>query len=283
MSAEPTDTSPLAPEIEPDLKPAGITRSAGRLLLTVSGMVALLALWEGAVLWLNVPRYILPSPQSVLLSLWSGLDVPLTSRVGFYLPLASTLGNALAGFVIGGILGVALGSLMAEFRPVETVIMPYAFAFQTLPKVAIAPLIVIWCGFGDGSKITMAALLAFFPMMVNTFTGLRTTETERIDLMRALSASRFETYRIVKLPSAAPYIFAGLDMALVYALLGTIVAEFLGAQQGIGVTILQAQTATDVATVFAALILLGITGIIFHLVIQACERRIIHWHRDQPR
>jgi NitT/TauT family transport system permease protein len=283
MSLDPSDTLPLLPEIEPDLKPSGITRSAGRLLLTASGMVALLALWEGAVLWLDVPRYILPSPQSVLLSLWSGLDVPLDSRVGFYLPLASTLGNALAGFFIGGVLGVALGSLMAEFRPVETVIMPYAFAFQTLPKVAIAPLIVIWCGFGDGSKITMAALLAFFPMMVNTFTGLRTTETERIDLMRALSATRFETYRIVKLPSAAPYIFAGLDMALVYALLGTIVAEFLGAQQGIGVTILQAQTATDVATVFAALILLGFTGIIFHLVIQAGERRIIHWHRDKPR
>jgi NitT/TauT family transport system permease protein len=283
MSAEPTDSLPLAPEIEPDLKPIGITRSAGKLLLTAAGMAALLVLWECTVLWLDVPRYILPSPQSVLLSLWSGLDVPLTSRVGFYLPLASTIGNALLGFVIGGLLGVALGSLMAEFRPVETVVMPYAFAFQTLPKVAIAPLIVIWCGFGDGSKITMAALLAFFPMMVNTFTGLRTTESERIDLMRALSASRFETYRIVKLPSAAPYIFAGLDMALVYALLGTIVAEFLGAQQGIGVTILQAQTATDVATVFAALILLGITGIVFHLMIQACERRIIHWHRDKPR
>jgi NitT/TauT family transport system permease protein len=143
--------------------------------------------------------------------------------------------------------------------------------------VAIAPLIVIWCGFGDGSKVTMAALLAFFPMMVNTFTGIRTTEPERIDLMRALSASRLETYRVVKLPSAAPYIFAGLDMAIVYALLGTIVAEFLGAQKGIGVTITQAQAVTDVASVFAALILLGIIGIFLHLTVRACERRVVHW------
>jgi len=99
----------------------------------------------------------------------------------------------------------------------------------------------------------MAALLAFFPLMVNSFTGIRNTELERIDLMRSLSASRLEIYAQVKLPSAAPFIFAGLDMAAVYALLGTIVAEFLGAQRGIGVTIVQAQAVTDVAGVFAAL------------------------------
>ncbi|MGH7015145.1 MAG: ABC transporter permease [Stellaceae bacterium] len=237
----------------------------------------LVLLWQLCVDWLKVPPYILPPPAAVLRALWSGLDVPLNSQAGFYLPIASTLSNAVSGFVIGAVLGVATGSLMAESRAVEIVLMPYAFALQVLPKVAIAPLIVIWFGFGDGSKIAMAALLAFFPLMVNSFTGIRSTEPERLELMRALSASRFETYRVVKLPSAAPYIFAGLDMGMVYALLGTIVAEFLGAQQGIGVTIVQAQAATDVASVFAALILLGVIGIALHLVIRFCERRIIHW------
>jgi NitT/TauT family transport system permease protein len=170
---------------------------------------------------------------------------------------------------------------MAEFRSVETMLMPYAFALQTLPKVAIAPLIVIWFGFGNGSKIAMAALLAFFPLMVNSFTGIRNTEQERIDLMRSLSASRLEIYARVKLPSAAPFIFAGLDMAAVYALLGTIVAEFLGAQRGIGVTIVQAQAVTDVAGVFAALIVLGALGVLLHLIIRAIKRRIVHW--DQQR
>ncbi|MDE2229474.1 MAG: ABC transporter permease [Alphaproteobacteria bacterium] len=248
-----------------------------RIVLTIGGGVALLLVWEGCVDWLNVPPYILPTPVSVLRALWSGLDVPLDSPMGFYLPIASTLSNSVSGFAIGALLGIAVGSLMAESRVVEIVLMPYAFALQVLPKVAIAPLIVIWFGFGNGSKIAMAALLAFFPLMVNAFTGLRTTEPERLELMQALSASRLETYRVVKLPSAAPYIFAGLDMGMVYALLGTIVAEFLGAQQGIGVTIVQAQAATDVASVFAALILLGVIGIVLHMVIRLCERRIIHW------
>jgi len=248
-----------------------------RLALTLAGGVALVLLWEGCVDWLKVPPYILPPPIAVVRALWSGLDVPLDSPAGFYLPIASTLSNAISGFAIGAVLGIATGSIMAESRIVEIVLMPYAFALQVLPKVAIAPLVVIWFGFGDGSKIAMAALLAFFPLMVNSFTGIRMTEPERLDLMRALSASRLETYRVVKLPSAAPYIFAGLDMGMVYALLGTIVAEFLGAQQGIGVTIVQAQAATDVASVFAALILLGVIGIMLHLVIRFGERRIIHW------
>jgi NitT/TauT family transport system permease protein len=249
----------------------------GRIALTVGSIVVLLVLWWLCVTALKLPSYILPSPMRVANALWSGLAVPLDSNVGFYLPLASTLVNSAIGFVIGAVLGIALGSLMAEFRPIETIVMPYAFALQALPKVAIAPLIVIWCGFGDGSKITMAALLAFFPLMVNTFTGIRTTDPERIALMRALAATRIETYRFVKLPSAAPYIFAGLDMGMVYALLGTLVAEFLGAQSGIGVAITQAQAVSDVASVFAALVLLGLVGIGLHLTIGSVEHRVIHW------
>jgi NitT/TauT family transport system permease protein len=247
------------------------------LLLKLAGIAALFAIWQAGVTFLDVPTYILPPPMQVWAALKSGLLVPLDSPTGFYIPIASTLANAAMGFVIGSILGLLIGSLMAEFRSVETVLMPYAFALQTLPKVAIAPLIVIWFGFGDGSKIAMAGLLAFFPLMVNSFTGIRNTEPERIDLMRSLSASRLEIYARVKLPSAGPFIFAGLDMAAVYALLGTIVAEFLGAQRGIGVTIVQAQAVTDVAGVFAALIILGALGILLHLIIRAIKRRVVHW------
>lgn len=255
-----------------------------KILLVLCGMVALLAFWQVSTQVLKVPPYILPSPANVLLALKSGLFVPFDSPIGFYMPLASTLANAGWGFLIGGLCGLLLGSLMAEFKAVETLLMPYAFALQTLPKVAIAPLIVIWCGFGDGSKITMAALLAFFPMMVNTFAGIRTTDSERLDLMRTLSASRVQTYFFVKLPTAAPYIFAGIEMGIVYALLGAIVAEFLGAQSGIGVTITQAQAVTDVASVFAALILLGTIGITMHLIVRSIERKLVHWnraHREQ--
>ena len=245
--------------------------------LPLLGLVVLLTLWLGAVRIMKVPAYILPAPEAVVSALWSGIATSPTSPLGYYLPLWSTLKNAALGLSIGCCLGLLLGSLMAEFRAIEKMVMPYAFALQSLPKVAIAPLIVIWFGFGDGSKIAISALLAFFPMLVNSFTGLRSVEPEKIELMRSLSATRFETYRIVKLPHAAPYIFAGLDMAVVYAFLGTIVAEFLGAQQGMGVVITQAQAITDVAGVFAALIILGAVGIILHTIVRSAETRIVHW------
>ena len=243
----------------------------------VAGFLTLLLVWKLGVIIMKVPPYILPAPEQVLVALWSGIAVSPASPLGWYLPLWSTMSNALLGFVIGASFGLLFGSLMAEFRAVETALMPYAFALQSLPKVAIAPLIVIWCGFGDGSKVAMAALLAFFPMLVNCFAGMRAAEVERLELMKALSASRLETYYIVKLPSAAPYIFAGLDMGIVYALLGTIVAEFLGAQSGMGVAITKAQAVTDVAGVFAALVVLGVTGILLHLIVRWVERSVVHW------
>ncbi len=247
------------------------------MLVAALGLVVLIGAWEAAVHLLHLPGYILPAPGAVLRALWSGIAVSPASPIGYYLPLWSTFRNAALGFLVGSGVGLLLGSVMAESRTVERLLMPYAFALQCLPKVAIAPLVVIWFGFGDGSKIAIAALLALFPVMINSFTGLRAIEPERIDLMRSLSATRFETYRLVKLPNAAPYIFAGLDMAVVYALLGTIVAEFLGAQQGMGVVITQAQSVTDVAGVFAALIILGALGMALHGVVRALERRVVHW------
>jgi NitT/TauT family transport system permease protein len=246
------------------------------------GLLALFALWIFAVRVLKVPSYILPAPEAVLNALWSGLAINPTDPQGYYVPLWSTLSNAAIGFSIGTGLGLVLGSLMEESRTVEKLLMPYAFALQSLPKVAIAPLVVIWFGFGAGSKIAIAALLAFFPVLINSFTGLRSIEPERLDLMRSLSATRFETYRIAKLPNAAPFIFAGLDMAVVYALLGAIVAEFLGAQQGMGVVITQAQAVSDVAGVFAALVILGALGIALHTSVRRLEHRVVHWaHRGK--
>lgn len=246
-------------------------------VIAAAGLVVLLALWEAAVRVLHSPSYILPAPEAVLRALWSGIAVSPANPVGFYRPLWGTFHNAAVGFAVGSLLGLVLGSLMAESRLIEKLLMPYAFALQCLPKVAIAPLVVIWFGFGDGSKVAIAAMLAFFPMLINSFTGLRATEAERIDLMRSLSATRFETYRIVKLPNAAPFIFAGLDMAVVYALLGTIVAEFLGAQNGMGVVITQAQSVNDVAGVFAALIILCVLGVGLHGLVHRIERRVVHW------
>ncbi|MBN8940972.1 MAG: ABC transporter permease [Rhizobiales bacterium] len=269
--------APAAPSTERKAKREPWRPGGG--LLAAFGFVLLLAAWLLSVRYLQVPSYILPAPEAVVRALWSGIAVSPSSPLGYYLPLWGSLKNAALGFTIGTGLGLLLGSLMAEIRTVEKILMPYAFALQSLPKVAIAPLVVIWFGFGDGSKIAISALLAFFPVLINSFTGLRSVEPEKLDLMRSLSASAFETYRIVKLPHAAPFIFAGLDMAVVYALLGTIVAEFLGAQQGMGVVITQAQAVTDTAGVFAALVILGALGITLHSIVRRLEHRIVHWGR----
>jgi NitT/TauT family transport system permease protein len=245
--------------------------------ITLIGVIVLLGGWKLAADHAGMPAYILPDPVVVWQALWSGFATSLDSRLGYYVPLWATMSNAAMGLAMGVFAGILLGSLMSEFRSVEKMLMPYVFALQSLPKVAIAPLVIIWCGFGDGSKIVMAAMLTFFPMLVNSFAGLRATQPERIDLMRSLSASRLETYFRVKLPSAATFIFAGLDMAVVYALLGTIVAEFLGAQNGMGVVIIKAQSVTDTAGVFAALIVLGTVGILLHFIVKSIEHRVVHW------
>jgi NitT/TauT family transport system permease protein len=284
MSPTPVNAAtPVIPEPAPALEdtakvPAAAAGLNGSVIAGL-GLLVLLGLWLIATHVFSVPPYVLPAPEGVLHALWSGLAVWPNDKVGYYLPLWSTLSNAALGFAIGSGMGLLLGSLMAENRTIEKLLMPYAFALQSLPKVAIAPLIVIWFGFGDGSKIAVAALLAFFPLLINSFTGLRAVEPERLDLMRSLSASRLETYRLVKLPAAAPFIFAGLDMAVVYALLGTIVAEFLGAQSGMGVTITQAQAVSDVAGVFAALLILGVLGVALHGIVHRVEHRVVHWGR----
>lgn len=277
-ASDPIDTPapiPAMPKPRPKSKPINGS------LLALLGFMVLIVIWIVSVRYFRVPSYIVPDPEAVVKALWSGLAVSPSSSLGYYMPLWGSLKNAAIGFTIGTSLGLLLGSLMAEFRTVEKIVMPYAFALQSLPKVAIAPLIVIWFGFGDGSKIAISALLSFFPLLINSFTGIRSVEPEKIDLMRSLSATRFETYRIVKLPHAAPFIFAGLDMAVVYALLGTIVSEFLGAQQGMGVVITQAQAVTDVAGVFAALVILCVVGVSLHGAVRYAETRVIHWNRGR--
>lgn len=256
--------------------------SLGRLtsgvIIPILGIVALVAFWDYAVRDLGVPPYVLPPPIEVLHALESGLLVPPGDPLSYYLPLWSTLSNAAMGFAIAGFAGVFLGALMAEIRVVQSLLMPYFFALQSLPKIAVAPLIVLWFGFGDGSKIALSTLLAVFPIMVNVFSGCRAVEPDRVDLMRSISATRLQTFFYVKLPSAAPYAFAGLNMGIIYAFLGAIVTEFLGAQQGMGVVIMKAQSVTDIAGVFAALVILGAVGISLHLVVRWIEARLIHWN-----
>ena len=172
---------------------------------------------------------------------------------------------------------IVLGSVIAQSRFVENVLYPYLIAIQTTPKVAIAPLFIIWFGFGISSKIIVAGIIAFFPILVNVITGLRSTDPQRIELMRSLRATRWQIFRMVMLPSALPMIFAGLQVAVIFSLLGAIVGEFVGSRAGLGNLIRQMNINLDTAGVFAVLVCLSSIGITLHLIMRWVQKKLLFW------
>lgn len=246
-------------------------------------LVVFLLVWEGVLRLVPVPSYILPLPSQIIVALADGLTEPLTSRAGYYYHLSYTLRGALGGYVIGCATGIALGTVMAEFPAAERILLPYAVGLQSLPKVALAPLILIWFGFDIGSKVALAALLTFFPLLMQCFVGLGMVDRDLLTLLRSFRTSRWRTFRLVKFPTALPLIFAGLDMATVYALLGAIVGEFVGARAGMGVMILQNQYVNNTAGVFAVLIVLATVGIALHTLARAAGRRVVFWTQTEER
>lgn len=238
---------------------------------------ALLALWWFATTFLDVPRYVLPTVGDTAQALYIGTIDRAFERGGLLLPLLASLKAAALGYLFGAGAGFLLAAAMAESEPVRRVVMPYVVALQSLPKVALAPLMVIWFGFGLESKVVLASLVCFFPMLIASFTGFSSVNRDQMKLFRSIRASRIQIFRYLKLPNAAPMVFAGLDMAIVYALIGTIVAEFVGGQEGIGVSIIQMRFVNDTASVFAALFLLALTGILLHAAVRAVEARAIYW------
>ncbi len=159
----------------------------------------------------------------------------------------------------------------------EKILYPYVVAFQTLPKVAIAPIIVIWFGFGLTSKIIITATIAFFPLLANTIVGLRSAPLDQIELMVAFTATRWQTFRMVRFPQALPFIFVGLDVAAVLSVIGAIVGEFVGSEAGLGYLILQMNFNFDMPGVFAVLIILSLMGIGLHLLVVWVQGHVVFW------
>jgi NitT/TauT family transport system permease protein len=252
--------------------PALYVRNRPQVVLIPLVFVIFVALWEWVVRAWNVPNFLVPAPSTVAGALGRGV------RTGLYLTnFWITLFEALVGFVIAAVAGIVLGAIIAQFRLVERTFYPYLVALQTLPKIAIAPLIIVWFGFGISSKVIIAGTVAFFPVLVNVIVGLKTVDAAKLDLMRSLRASRWQTFRLVTFPNALPFVFAGLDIAIVFSVLGAIVGEFVGSQKGLGNLILQFNFSLDVAGVFAVLILLSVMGVALHLVMQAVQRHVIFW------
>jgi NitT/TauT family transport system permease protein len=230
----------------------------------------LLGLWELACDALHVPVFYIPAPSRIAETLVAGAPLYLSH-------LGVTMYATFASFLIALVLGVVFGTLVSEMRFFERTLLPVMIALQAMPRIALAPIIIVWFGFGPESKIALGAFTAFFPVFVNTAQGMRATDSEQIALMRSLKASRWQIFRMVKLPNAMPYLLAGANIAIIFAMLAVIVGEFLGANRGIGFLITTQSAQMDTAGVMAAVFILSAIGVAFHYGLQYLRDRLLFW------
>jgi len=228
--------------------------------------------WELLVRLSDVPAIIIPAPSAVFVSLMESLQSPRFLR-----NLWITLFETMAGFISGAVPGLVLGGLIGQFRLLERTLYPYVVAFQTVPKVAVAPIIVIWFGYGVASKVVITATIVFFPVLANTVVGLRATPPDQLELLAAFTADRWQIFWKAKVYQALPYIFVGLDVAIVLSIIGAIVGEFVGSQAGLGYLIMQRNFSMDMAGTFAILIVLSVLGMVLHSAVQFAQRRVVFW------
>jgi len=236
----------------------------------------LLLAWEASSRWLGLDPLMLPPPSAIAEQLRLGL------ASGLYVThFGVTVSQALLGFLGALIAGVVVGSLIGSSVLLERTVHPFLVAFQSMPKIALAPLIIVWFGYGIGSKVVLAGVLGFFPILIGTVTGLKSAEPGRIDVMRVLGASPWQLYRMVRLPSALPYIFAGINVAAVLVVLGAIVGEFVGSKSGLGTLIIYANQNLEIAQVFSILAILAALGLSMHFGVLALRTRLLFWAEDR--
>jgi NitT/TauT family transport system permease protein len=241
------------------------TRLAGWALL-----FALLAGWELASRASGVSALVLPPPSAVLKALWTGL------RTGYLWPHIRATGlELLVGLFLGCAIGFASGVVLAESALLQRLLKPYIVVSQVVPKLALAPLFIVWFGFGMTSTVVITALICFFPLMENTMTGLQQVDPQRLELFRMLGATRRQTLLRLKLPAGLPGVLAGLRVAVVLALVGAVVGEFIGASQGLGALIIASQGMMDTPLMFAVLVVIGAIGLLLYEITLAVERRLL--------
>jgi NitT/TauT family transport system permease protein len=236
----------------------------------VAFTIVLFVIWEAVCKALAVPLTILPAPSDVFEALWR-YRAPIVDNSWV------TLWTTLAGFLIATAFGLALGIAVGWHRALYDGIYPVLIGFNSIPKVAVVPVLILWFGLGEIPAILTAFLISFFPIVVNVATGLATTEPELEDVLRALGASKLDIMRKVGIPRSLPYFFGSLKVAITLAFVGAVVSETVGANKGIGKLMLDAQAAFQVPIVFAGLLVLAVLGIALYAATALIEARFIGW------
>ncbi len=253
---------------------------AGRsTLYLVVALVGGVVIWQLLVQIYAPPRYIIPPPSTVWQAFKSLVVADPSLPGGLWDQLGATLEATALGFAIGSAAGVVLGIAAGEFETVRRLIYPYLVAVQSLPKVALGPVLATWFGFGLTAKVSLVVLFVFFPVLVNTLQGVVMVDQDRIDLVRSLSGGRWQQLRRVRVFSAMPFIFTGLELGITYAFLGAVLAEMTGSQKGIGVMISQFQNNSDTQATFATLIILAVIGYLLNTVVRFAHRRVVFWEQ----
>jgi len=235
-------------------------------------LIAAFAFWEFWVQWRDIAIIIVPPPSAV----WERFvdDPAFFWREGGW-----TLYEATLGLLMGSAFAVALAVAMAHSRLAERALFPLAIVIKVTPIVAVAPVLVILFGFGTTPKIVVAALLSFFPMLVNAMTGFRDVNPGTLEFMRSLRASPWQLFWKLRAPSALPYLFAALKVTYPLALIGAVVAEWFTGDRGLGLVIFVANSNLDTPTLFAAIGVLALTGVSLNVILSVAERRILFWHQ----
>jgi NitT/TauT family transport system permease protein len=233
-------------------------------------ILGLFVIWEAAVVLFNIPRFILPAPSAVWESLIRWQDAILRHA-------GQTLYTTLAGFLLAVVLGLMLGWLVGYSSIVYKALYPLLIGFNSVPKVAIVPVLVIWFGIGTVPAIITAFTISFFPIAVNVATGLATLEPELQDVLRSLGANKWEIFTKVGLPRSLPYFFASLKVAVTLAFVGSVISETVASNLGIGYLMIAASSRFDVALVFAGLVVTAAMGIILYAIFAIIEQRFTGW------
>lgn len=251
-------------------------RTLGRYLIPVGAIAVLIGLWQAVVTVFAIPSYIVPSPVEVwdtLVSEWGTLMANLVP----------TAVETLLGFLVGNGVAILLAVVFVYSKPIERALFPVAIFIRTIPIVAIAPVLVIMFGSGYTPKVLIAALISFFPTLVNTVRGLESVDTQALELMRVLSATRREVLFRVRVFASLPYLFSALKIAATSAVIGAVVAEWIGAQSGLGYMIVQATYNYRTAELYAAMVVTSLFASACFAVVGLAERLVVRWDtEDKP-
>lgn len=274
MAANTVDASTAVPSAPKDQGPGDVggKRNVKVWLLPALVVITFVAAWELVSRTGIVNQIIVPPASEVAVAL-----VELSGEEYFWNAARVTMTETIAGFVIGSSAAWVLGTLIGMFASMRYAFYPPAVAFQITPRVALAPLFLTWFGFGITSKIVMAATICFFPVLLNVIVGLQTVDSEARTYMRSLGATRWQEYKKLSLPASLPLIFAGLKNAITLALIGAIVAEFVGASEGMGVLIKTFNFQLDVAEGFAVIVALMLFGLILYGIMELLDNKLVFW------